>query len=167
VCNPICWLARQCQARCAGWSDVTERSCSRLMVRDGSGSNRRLPPMLLACLPPAPTSPTSPLQMVQASTLSTAVAIGSRAINSDEISETKDFKLVGAAGFEPATTHTPSVCATSLRHAPTREVSTARSRLSPELPFGGTVASCAVDHTAGGRGRAATLTAGAGRSARW
>jgi hypothetical protein len=27
--------------------------------------------------------------------------------------------LVGAAGFEPATTRTPSVCATRLRHAPT------------------------------------------------
>ena len=31
----------------------------------------------------------------------------------------KAFRLVGAAGFEPATTRTPSVCATSLRHAPT------------------------------------------------
>ncbi len=31
----------------------------------------------------------------------------------------KDFKLVGAAGFEPATTRTPSVCATRLRYAPT------------------------------------------------
>ena len=30
------------------------------------------------------------------------------------------FCLVGAAGFEPATTRTPSVCATRLRHAPTR-----------------------------------------------
>jgi integrase len=30
----------------------------------------------------------------------------------------KDFRLVGAAGFEPATTRTPSVCATRLRHAP-------------------------------------------------
>jgi hypothetical protein len=34
--------------------------------------------------------------------------------------ELKDFSLVGAAGFEPATTRTPSVCATRLRHAPTR-----------------------------------------------
>jgi len=32
----------------------------------------------------------------------------------------RDFSLVGAAGFEPATTRTPSVCATRLRHAPTR-----------------------------------------------
>jgi integrase len=31
----------------------------------------------------------------------------------------EDFNLVGAAGFEPATTRTPSVCATRLRHAPT------------------------------------------------
>jgi hypothetical protein len=31
----------------------------------------------------------------------------------------KGFSLVGAAGFEPATTRTPSVCATRLRHAPT------------------------------------------------
>jgi hypothetical protein len=29
------------------------------------------------------------------------------------------LRLVGAAGFEPATTRTPSVCATRLRHAPT------------------------------------------------
>jgi hypothetical protein len=28
--------------------------------------------------------------------------------------------MVGAAGFEPATTRTPSVCATRLRHAPTQ-----------------------------------------------
>jgi hypothetical protein len=27
--------------------------------------------------------------------------------------------MVGVAGFEPATTRTPSVCATSLRHTPT------------------------------------------------
>src|SRR6266851_1008837 len=32
----------------------------------------------------------------------------------------KRIWLVGAAGFEPATTRTPSVCATRLRHAPTR-----------------------------------------------
>jgi hypothetical protein len=31
----------------------------------------------------------------------------------------KDFRLVGVAGFEPATTRTPSVCATRLRHTPT------------------------------------------------
>jgi hypothetical protein len=29
------------------------------------------------------------------------------------------FKMVGVAGFEPATTRTPSECATSLRHTPT------------------------------------------------
>jgi integrase len=34
-------------------------------------------------------------------------------------SKKKDLRLVGAAGFEPATTRTPSVCATRLRHAPT------------------------------------------------
>ena len=28
--------------------------------------------------------------------------------------------MVGVAGFEPATTRTPSECATSLRHTPTR-----------------------------------------------
>ena len=28
--------------------------------------------------------------------------------------------MVGVAGFEPATTRTPSVCATRLRHTPTR-----------------------------------------------
>jgi len=33
--------------------------------------------------------------------------------------KTKDLLLVGVAGFEPATTRTPSVCATRLRHAPT------------------------------------------------
>ena len=27
--------------------------------------------------------------------------------------------MVGVAGFEPATTRTPSVCATRLRHTPT------------------------------------------------
>src|SRR5271167_4410825 len=30
-----------------------------------------------------------------------------------------DSWLIGVAGFEPATTRTPSVCATSLRHTPT------------------------------------------------
>jgi hypothetical protein len=29
-------------------------------------------------------------------------------------------KMVGATGFEPVTTRTPSVCATRLRYAPTR-----------------------------------------------
>jgi hypothetical protein len=29
------------------------------------------------------------------------------------------IELVGVAGFEPATTRTPSVCATRLRHTPT------------------------------------------------
>ena len=33
--------------------------------------------------------------------------------------KTKDLLLVGVAGFEPATTRTPSVCATRLRHTPT------------------------------------------------
>jgi hypothetical protein len=32
----------------------------------------------------------------------------------------KVFEMVGVAGFEPATTRTPSECATSLRHTPTR-----------------------------------------------
>jgi hypothetical protein len=36
-----------------------------------------------------------------------------------QIFEFTHFWLVGAAGFEPATTRTPSVCATRLRHAPT------------------------------------------------
>jgi integrase len=31
----------------------------------------------------------------------------------------KDFSMVGVAGFEPATTRTPSVCATRLRYTPT------------------------------------------------
>src|SRR5467141_2026477 len=31
-----------------------------------------------------------------------------------------NLELVGVAGFEPATTRTPSVCATSLRHTPTQ-----------------------------------------------
>src|SRR5271167_4388334 len=31
------------------------------------------------------------------------------------------MELVGVAGFEPATTRTPSVCATRLRHTPTEE----------------------------------------------
>src|SRR6266481_6007788 len=30
------------------------------------------------------------------------------------------IEMVGVAGFEPATTRTPSECATSLRHTPTR-----------------------------------------------
>jgi hypothetical protein len=33
--------------------------------------------------------------------------------------KTKGLSLVGVAGFEPATTRTPSVCATRLRHTPT------------------------------------------------
>ena len=33
--------------------------------------------------------------------------------------EIVDFLLVGVAGFEPATTRTPSVCATRLRYTPT------------------------------------------------
>ena len=40
----------------------------------------------------------------------------------------KYSELVGAAGFEPATTRTPSVCATSLRHTPTRGRLYIRSR---------------------------------------
>ena len=47
------------------------------------------------------------------------------------------FCLVGAAGFEPATTRTPSVCATRLRHAPThihkRGPAPYLSRLSPSF----------------------------------
>src|SRR5258708_15616228 len=31
-----------------------------------------------------------------------------------------NLELVGVAGFEPATTRTPSVCATRLRHTPTQ-----------------------------------------------
>src|SRR2546428_13941417 len=38
---------------------------------------------------------------------------------SADSSASAGFELVGAAGFEPATTRTPSVCATRLRHAPT------------------------------------------------
>ena len=30
--------------------------------------------------------------------------------------------MVGATGFEPVTTRTPSVCATRLRYAPTRKI---------------------------------------------
>jgi integrase len=39
----------------------------------------------------------------------------------------QDFWLVGVAGFEPATTRTPSVCATRLRHTPTDRTSSART----------------------------------------
>jgi hypothetical protein len=37
----------------------------------------------------------------------------------DDYLKAKDLSLVGVAGFEPATTRTPSVCATRLRHTPT------------------------------------------------
>ncbi len=40
----------------------------------------------------------------------------------------QDF-LVGAAGFEPATTRTPSVCATRLRYAPTPQAAPRRARM--------------------------------------
>src|SRR5271170_4509613 len=39
-----------------------------------------------------------------------------------------DFEMVGVAGFEPATTRTPSECATSLRHTPTRRTLYIRCR---------------------------------------
>jgi hypothetical protein len=40
-------------------------------------------------------------------------------------------RLVGVAGFEPATTRTPSVCATRLRHTPT-VIGSARDVRTPE-----------------------------------
>jgi hypothetical protein len=46
----------------------------------------------------------------------------------------RDFSLVGAAGFEPATTRTPSVCATSLRHAPTWHEEQSQSSRRPSMP---------------------------------
>jgi len=63
--------------RCAGLSDVKARFCSRLMVRDGGGSHRRRPRILLPYRPPAPTLLTSLPQTAHASTLSTAAATGS------------------------------------------------------------------------------------------
>jgi hypothetical protein len=41
--------------------------------------------------------------------------------------------MVGATGFEPVTTRTPSVCATRLRYAPTMVSSRGKSTITPEL----------------------------------
>ncbi len=45
--------------------------------------------------------------------------------------------MVGATGFEPATTHTPSECATRLRHAPSLIVDSTQERQTrqPKRPF--------------------------------
>ena len=42
--------------------------------------------------------------------------------------------MVGATGFEPATTCTPSKCATRLRYAPTKKVFAGRKRIH-DRPF--------------------------------
>ena len=44
-------------------------------------------------------------------------------------SKRKDLSMVGVAGFEPATTRTPSVCATRLRYTPTATKAERRRRL--------------------------------------
>ncbi len=44
------------------------------------------------------------------------------------------FGLVGAAGFEPATTRTPSVCATRLRHAPTTSSIRTQAKVGATCP---------------------------------
>ena len=41
--------------------------------------------------------------------------------------------MVGATGFEPVTTRTPSVCATRLRYAPTAVLSCQKSSITPWL----------------------------------
>ena len=52
--------------------------------------------------------------------------------------------MVGVAGFEPATTRTPSVCATRLRHAPTfRRLDYDRVRPPASSP---TAASCILSN---------------------
>jgi hypothetical protein len=47
--------------------------------------------------------------------------------------KSKDLSLVGVAGFEPATTRTPSVCATRLRYTPTPRKAERRRRLYSHL----------------------------------
>jgi hypothetical protein len=47
------------------------------------------------------------------------VQMMARTVNTD--SNLEGEKMVGATGFEPVTTRTPSVCATRLRYAPTDE----------------------------------------------
>ena len=41
--------------------------------------------------------------------------------------------MVGATGFEPVTTRTPSVCATRLRYAPTAVLSCRKCNITPWL----------------------------------
>jgi phage major head subunit gpT-like protein len=41
--------------------------------------------------------------------------------------------MVGATGFEPVTTRTPSVCATRLRYAPTAVLSCGKCNITPWL----------------------------------
>jgi hypothetical protein len=65
--------------------------------------------------------------------LSTQHLLGGAMLRAKRIELRKILKrswLVGAAGFEPATTRTPSVCATRLRHAPT-VCETATNALQP------------------------------------
>ena len=47
-----------------------------------------------------------------------------------------DVRMVGARGFEPPTTYTPSKCATRLRHAPTSEAADGRDERSSRASVG-------------------------------
>jgi hypothetical protein len=63
--------------------------------------------------------------------------------------KTKGLLLIGVAGFEPATTRTPSVCATRLRHTPTDlnavRISTTREKYSGSTERK-TISSCGEPH---------------------
>jgi hypothetical protein len=57
--------------------------------------------------------------LLVASTLPGRRTGGTGVVESDHVVQrVVERQVVGAAGFEPATTRTPSVCATRLRHAP-------------------------------------------------
>jgi hypothetical protein len=62
------------------------------------------------------------------------ITIGCRRRTSDQLRQPKEqlkrgVMLVGVAGFEPATTRTPSVCATRLRYTPTEGKNGAKTQI--------------------------------------
>src|SRR5258708_6686 len=59
------------------------------------------------------------------------------AVSTEHKSRNDFLILVGVAGFEPATTRTPSVCATRLRHTPTDALNAARMQSRTALTSGG------------------------------
>ena len=59
--------------------------------------------------------------------------------------------MVGVAGFEPATTRTPSVCATRLRHTPTAKCFGARAQAAPQTRHYNFPRDCTTGSVAGAR----------------